>query len=141
MKTKEQIRAYNKEYFARPEVKARAKLRNANYRLRRKLYKKTPEGRAAENAYRRRSYAKVSDKKRSERYGLEPGAFERMLDDQHGKCLICSTYHGRLLHVDHDHTTGRVRGLLCGSCNRAIGLLKDDKTRLLSAVAYLSRYV
>jgi hypothetical protein len=51
MKTKEQISAYNREYFARPEVIARAKIRNAKYRERRRAYKKTPKGKMAEKRY------------------------------------------------------------------------------------------
>ena len=51
MKTKEQIQKYNKEYFARPEVIARAKVRNAQRREKRREYKKTDRGKAAEYKY------------------------------------------------------------------------------------------
>jgi hypothetical protein len=66
----------------------------------------------------------------------------KLLESQLGKCAICRGVELRKgkkirLSVDHCHTTGKVRGLLCGNCNRAIGLLKDDSSLLLKAVLYL----
>ncbi len=58
--------------------------------------------------------------------------------NQNGGCAICGQPQERRLHVDHDHKTGRIRGLLCGSCNRAIGLLKESVASLASAIGYLS---
>jgi hypothetical protein len=70
-------------------------------------------------------------------YGIEFADYERMLDEQDGHCAICPSTED--LHVDHCHSTGVVRGLLCGPCNRGIGLLRDDTERLLAAARYLSR--
>jgi len=63
---------------------------------------------------------------------------------QNDKCLICgqpetATYRGetKILCVDHCHTTGKVRGLLCNRCNKAIGLMEDSKELLQNAVNYL----
>ncbi len=55
------------------------------------------------------------------------------------RCEICGTREDRStpLHLDHDHTTGAFRGWLCGNCNRAIGLLREEPARLLAAVEYL----
>jgi hypothetical protein len=62
-----------------------------------------------------------------------------MLTDQNGKCSICNgldTANKRLA-VDHCHETGKIRGLLCGSCNRGIGLLKDCHETLKKASEYI----
>lgn len=61
-------------------------------------------------------------------YGISLTQYERLLEQQGGVCAIC----GRpprtrpVLDVDHDHLNGLVRGLLCGNCNRAVGLLDED---------------
>jgi hypothetical protein len=72
-------------------------------------------------------------------YGLTIEDFEKMLADQGGTCAICSgtQKHGRMLAVDHNHDTGKVRGLLCDDCNRGIGMLGDSKERLIRAVGYI----
>lgn len=72
-------------------------------------------------------------------FGLEPQRYEDLLAAQGGGCAICrnkcSTH--RRLSVDHDHLTGEIRGLLCASCNRGIGLLGDNADMLLRAFEYL----
>ena len=71
------------------------------------------------------------------KYGLRIRDFETLLIAQLGMCAICGRYERQKLHVDHDHGTNRVRGLLCGKCNKAIGLLDDDPRRVRSAESYL----
>lgn len=74
------------------------------------------------------------------RYGLAPGEYDQMLTDQGGLCAICGSPPGsRPLSVDHCHTTGAVRGLLCHGCNTGIGFLKDNVDLLRKAVKYLSK--
>jgi len=79
-------------------------------------------------------------------YGIEPERYYELLDRQGGVCAVCGkdelSAHGRTgtrfrLSVDHCHVTGRVRGLLCQSCNRAIGLLGDNIGILEKAIDYL----
>lgn len=68
-------------------------------------------------------------------------ARERFYVEQEGRCAICNRTEeeaGSTFHLDHCHTTGKLRGLLCGKCNRGIGYLNDDVKLLSSAIDYLS---
>lgn len=62
---------------------------------------------------------------RASRYGISQSDFEKMLSEQSGLCALClkrlHTSHINGLHVDHDHVTNKVRGLLCGECNHGLG--------------------
>lgn len=76
------------------------------------------------------------------RYGITEKSVQEMLEHQEHKCAICmrAIEFLRTGHVDHDHKTGRVRGILCGSCNRALGLLQDDAFIISEAAAYLQNH-
>lgn len=76
-------------------------------------------------------------------YGLTYEQFQDLKDSQNNCCGVCDkpehlTVTGRL-HIDHDHVTGEVRGLLCMGCNTGIGHLKDDIDLLRKAIEYLER--
>lgn len=76
------------------------------------------------------------------KYGLTVAEFDAMLAAQGGGCAICSSAVNpdtNSLAVDHCHSTGKVRGILCGLCNKAIGLLRDDPLLLERAVIYLRK--
>lgn len=74
------------------------------------------------------------------RYGIEEEDYDRMFDEQGGVCHICQDPPGRYnLSVDHDHSTGRVRGLLCHNCNHGLGKFKDKALLLFRAISYLTR--
>lgn len=81
-------------------------------------------------------------------FGLTIEAYEKLLEKQKGVCSICKepekalSSNGFLKHlaVDHCHTTGKVRGLLCHHCNVGIGSLKDSIELLKEAITYLSRH-
>lgn len=79
-------------------------------------------------------------------YGLDEQQYQALLEVQGGACAICRqpetwidsrTGEPRQLAVDHDHQTSKVRGLLCGKCNRGIGLFDDDDARMAQAARYL----
>ena len=72
------------------------------------------------------------------KYKIDRNLYEVFIKVQRGVCAVCKRPSKTPLHVDHDHRTNAVRGLLCGPCNRAIGLLGEDCYRLESAISYLS---
>jgi hypothetical protein len=74
------------------------------------------------------------------KFGLTPEQYDLIYQAQGGKCAICQVATGKTkkLAVDHDHKTGKIRGLLCSTCNRMIlGTLRDDITALQRAIDYL----
>lgn len=73
-------------------------------------------------------------------YGVTLADYDEMLENQGNGCAICGmtpSENGRRLFVDHDHNTGKVRGLLCSKCNSGLAMFCDDSTLLLKAVEYL----
>lgn len=75
-------------------------------------------------------------------HGITLEDYDKMLEEQNGKCKICDsketgTKHRGRFCVDHDHSTGRIRGLLCFNCNTFLGNAKDDIEILASAIQYL----
>ena len=106
--------------------------------------------------YTRRSYAKNRDERNARsrreraerpdiwrrqsllrRYGLTLEQYDTLFENQDGRCAICRKDAGPILHVDHCHNSKAVRGLLCGSCNRMLGMAKDDPEILRGAIRYL----
>jgi len=73
------------------------------------------------------------------RYGLTQKDFESLLESQGNRCAICQTdtEPPRGWHVDHDHDTNAVRGILCGLCNKGLGHFRDDIDALSRAIEYL----
>ncbi len=70
------------------------------------------------------------------KYGITEQDYTRLYKLQGGKCRVCDKFL-RVLHVDHDHVTQRIRGLLCGKCNRGVGMFDDDPFLLAAAADYL----
>lgn len=71
-------------------------------------------------------------------YGLTIADWDALFAHQRGQCAVCGR-EGVILHVDHDHDTGEVRGLLCNRCNTGLGGLGDSLKFLQAAVEYLRR--
>jgi Recombination endonuclease VII len=127
-KTTEEEREERKAYYKQwrqdniEQVKAKDKERRS-----------TPEGRRLIKHWRLKTHYKMSIEQ-----------YEDLLVKQNHECAICETPQSELrvaLGVDHDHKTGKIRGLLCDVCNRAIGLLKDNPILFMRAAAYVDEGV
>lgn len=120
---------YDKEYNLRrtPEEKERRRNKKREW-LKMWRANKSPEE-------KRIKYLKG----KKSRYGLSVEEYQRILDSQNGRCAICKNppSEKRELDIDHDHNTGKVRGLLCQSCNIGIGFLKDDYFLVRTAADYI----
>jgi Autographiviridae endonuclease VII len=96
------------------------------------------------NAWARRSYrrnaVKRAHKQRQRRHGLLPHTEDELTKVQDGKCPGCLNNLSEVTrHIDHDHATGKVRGILCQKCNMSLGLLKDDPEILIRLANYLRK--
>ena len=86
------------------------------------------------------SASKRRERTLREGYNMSLGDYDDMLDNQQGKCAICSSYpKSKPLAVDHCHYSGVVRGLLCSNCNTALGLFADDIDVMEKAISYLKK--
>lgn len=142
--TPEQQKEYNRKYYAENRAKMRAgmkKWRDNNLEAHRAASRRyhhenrdtvLPQKRAhwKENA------GAINARRREKKFGLSPEAYAAMHEAQGGCCAICRE--DRKLVVDHNHSTGAVRSLLCSPCNTAIGLLKEDPKLMRAAIKYLA---
>lgn len=118
----------------------------------RKLYNRSPARMLSERERKRRSYAENPDKARAytrknnlvRKYGLTQKEYDYLFQLQDGLCGICgspaSNERYGVLNVDHNHVTGKIRGLLCNSCNRGLGQLKDNVELLRAATSWLEEH-
>lgn len=120
---------------------AEQKAKHAAYM--REYYKKNNDQRL-KGLSRNKEWAKNNQEKVKERllrssYGISLDDYNTMLESQLGRCAICGDFPGtKMLSVDHDHATGKVRGLLCNGCNTRLGQMKDSIAILELAQNYLS---
>ena len=106
----------------------------------------------------RRKWARENPKRASEsargrtlkhKYGITLDDYKELFEKQGNLCKICKTDENKVtgdrfskisFAVDHDHTTGEIRGILCNQCNRALGMFRDDPYIIKSAYDYLKEY-
>lgn len=123
-----------KRYREDPEkVKARVRQwqqeNRERYRESQRRIKQSPEGRRREREGHLRR-----------KYGITQADYDALLIEQGGGCAICGRKPSKIsLHVDHEHGSNAVRGILCFRCNNALGDLGDSPAQLQRAVAYLTR--
>jgi hypothetical protein len=114
--TREIAKEYRKEYYIK-------KYKDPEYMERVRAY-----GREYQDEHRR-----------FHRYGITNEEYEYMLMSQSFKCLLCDCglTGGRQTHIDHNHKTGVVRGILCSSCNRVVGRIENNPGLLEKIADYL----
>jgi len=115
---------YSQEYHNRPEVKKRSAEWAKDYWKR--MY--TPK-------------TKLNERLKNT-YDITLAEYEKIVEKQNGVCAICqkaNNVKGQRLGVDHDHKTGKIRGLLCNHCNKGISGFRDNPTLLSRAVTYLRK--
>lgn len=98
----------------------------------------------SESYKKRRGSGYAKDLKLKQLYNISLNEYNNMLISQNGKCLICGMdlkNSKRGFAVDHDHKTGKVRGLLCHLCNTGLGNFKDSVSLLHKAISYLDKYI
>ena len=130
-------------YKDQDKKKANAKKHNAKHYANRTPAQKLVDLERA-RAYGLKNKAAQSALKRNWRlktkYGITREEYDSMLQSQNNSCAICkSNSPGSPAgwHIDHCHTTGKVRGILCACCNVMLGLAKDNEYTLFEAMAYL----
>jgi len=135
-----------------PEAKEKKRQRDADWRSRnaekRRDYQR--QWRAAHvdtelersRRWRENNPDRARDLKFRSAYKITLDQYNEMLARQGSVCAICKGPHrgrGKYFHVDHDHKTGVVRGLLCGDCNFGLGFFHDEPSLLMVAKEYLCR--
>jgi hypothetical protein len=135
---KEKRRAEHHTHILEQEGLLRIKHRDAIIRY-------TQTHRKQKNAYSASHKEQARDRNLKQTYGIHSRDYNKMLAEQGGRCAICGTENPgsryEVFFVDHDHITGKVRGLLCAKCNYLLGYAKDSPDVLLAAVDYLYKDV
>jgi hypothetical protein len=140
---KEELRQYKKDWRNINITKIREieRKRSAQFRKKHPAHVSNIHRR-----YRIRNYDKVDKMELGQRlkkkYGLTIKQYDDMFKSQDGKCMICLIPQSELVKrfaVDHSHRTGKIRGLLCESCNGGLGMFKDSPELLKMAIVYLRR--
>lgn len=129
------LKKYHQRY--REAHKKKAQDRDADF------YKENKSRvKARTRAYHQKNYIKLAPSMRRRRlkanFGITPEDYEVLHKEQKGCCAVCARRsETRRLDVDHDHKSGKIRGLLCRRCNLVLGHMKDDPALLRQAAAYL----
>jgi nitrate/TMAO reductase-like tetraheme cytochrome c subunit len=91
-------------------------------------------------------YKRNKKNKLKRKYGISLEEFDKMKNDQNNKCAICNVdfndaeFNKSFPNVDHNHITGKTRGILCTSCNSGIGFFNDSIELIIKAKEYLEKY-
>jgi hypothetical protein len=146
--TEEERKLYMIEYRQKNKEKLK-QYRENNKEYFQEYYKSTtsPESRK-EMWEKQKDKPSVKQKSRDHHlktmYGITQDEYNQMFEKQEGCCAICNKHQSevsRALSVDHNHSNGKVRGLLCHTCNSAIGKFYDNVSLLENAITYLKNNI
>jgi hypothetical protein len=164
--TKEEKKEYDKKYYDahKEENKEREKQYRDNHKKEKSEYSKQYREKNKKEIAERKRLEYINNKEQHQKYskeynnshkestkirsrihtikrhGVTPEQYGEMFNKQEGKCAICGKHQDKLkssLHVDHNHETNKIRGLLCYKCNSVLGYADDDIQILLQAIEYL----
>lgn len=126
------------------DIESFGKYNNGTNEGRRRVCEACRYKRAKEKGYATYKHKTTRQQRKHEikyRYGITEEELGDMYKAQEGKCLICKQHEDTVgtLNIDHCHTTGKVRGLLCKRCNMGIGYFKDNVELLRKAAKYLEK--
>jgi len=153
LKNKDKIKAKSNEYYQKNKDRILKKLsekhkqnpeimraRVMGYYYNDPTYKKRSKGYIEKwkqkNPEQRKKHVRNS---RIRAYGISPEQYKSMLEEQGNCCAICKQENKRAMAIDHDHKTGKVRGLLCDACNLSLGHIEKDGF-LEKALKYIAKY-
>lgn len=108
-----------------------------NKKFREYYAKNTEKMRQRARDYYKNNKDKERDKYRLSKYGVDG---RELLEEQGGRCASCAIDVTKAFCIDHDHITGKIRGVLCNSCNLSLGYAKDSKEVLSGLIKYLEKY-
>jgi hypothetical protein len=152
-KSSEKNKEYNRQYYlAHKEQNAQYYIENKNKirNIQKEYVLKNPEKikeynekyKITDPDWQKRSYKKNNTRKNRilKKYGVTEEMFNEMFNEQNERCKICNKHQSECkitFAIDHCHKTGKIRGLLCNTCNRGLGYLQDDIVLLQNAIIYL----
>lgn len=135
-------RENNKEKVAKAKAKCYQESKEEYLQKRKEYYQQNKEKICANvKKYQNENKEFIKERNRKKLYGIEPGTYDKMMLEQDNKCCICHIELDKCkqISIDHCHTTGDVRGLLCSRCNLMLGMVEDNTDILESAIKYLSK--
>jgi hypothetical protein len=146
----EQLRKYNAEYRHKNREKIKQQKRayyeshkdSIQQSAKLRLEANGDSIRLAQRTKYKNNPVKAKEYQLRQSYGFGIAVLKQMFISQNGCCSICKTKfkHRKQIHVDHNHTTGEVRELLCRTCNVGIGHFLEDVSILTAAIEYLNRW-
>lgn len=145
LKNSDEIKEYNKiyhrSYYEKNKTKILQKMRTREKNLsdEDREKRRTRQKKYTSSGYRKTQYRNNQYYRTAHWYGITKEFALELHNKQDGKCAICGKREKRLC-IDHDHVTGKVRGLLCHGCNLGIGNLQDNPEILTKAAKYLRKH-